>query len=112
VRIRIKGGKLSKSREKRDEFLTPPCSCVSRGEPQAKLLGTFESILSGLTATLFGSLSQQNRLTAMALWNDKERSGQSHLIDSMNVKKVVINYFKPTSQEQHRKNEKADKNFY
>jgi len=48
----------------------------------------------------------------MALWNDKERSGQSHLIDSMNVKKVVINYFKPTSQEQHRKNEKADKNFY
>ena len=44
MRIRIKGGKLFKSREKRDEFLTPPCSCVSQGEPQAKLLGTFSLV--------------------------------------------------------------------
>jgi len=39
LRARNKGGKLSNSREKRDEFLTPPRSCSSRGEPQAKLLG-------------------------------------------------------------------------
>jgi len=44
VRIRIKGGKLSKSREKRDEFLTPLCACVSRGVLKAKLLGIFSLV--------------------------------------------------------------------
>jgi hypothetical protein len=41
MRTRRKGDKLSESREKRDEFLTTPRLCASRGEPQAKLLGAF-----------------------------------------------------------------------
>ena len=41
MRARRKVGKLSRSREKRDEFLTTPRSCSSRGEPKAKLLGGF-----------------------------------------------------------------------
>jgi hypothetical protein len=36
------------------EFVTTPCLWFLRGEPQAKLLGGFESTLSGSTATLFG----------------------------------------------------------
>jgi len=46
------GGKLLE----RSEFLMPPQTNASRGEPKAKLLGGFESSLSGSTATLFGSL--------------------------------------------------------
>jgi len=44
VRARNKGGKLSEFREKRDEFLTPPRPCASRGEPKAKLLGGFSLV--------------------------------------------------------------------
>ena len=44
MRARNKGGKLSESREKRDEFLTAPRSCSSRGEPKAKLLGTLSLV--------------------------------------------------------------------
>jgi len=55
VRIRIKGGKLFKSREKRDKLLTPPCSCVSRGEPKAKLLGAFSLV------RLFGASKEMNK---------------------------------------------------
>jgi hypothetical protein len=44
LRARIKGGKLSESREKRDEFLTTPRSCSSQGEPKAKLLGAFSLV--------------------------------------------------------------------
>jgi hypothetical protein len=44
VRARKKGGKLSESREKRDEFLATPRSCISRGEPKAKLLGGFSLV--------------------------------------------------------------------
>jgi len=43
VRARKKGGKLFESREKRDEFLTLPRLCILLGQPQAKLLVTFES---------------------------------------------------------------------
>jgi hypothetical protein len=35
------GGNLSESREKRNEFLTAPHPYASRGEPKAKLLGSF-----------------------------------------------------------------------
>jgi len=44
VRARNKVGKLSESREKRDEFLTAPRLCASRGEPKAKLLGGFSLV--------------------------------------------------------------------
>jgi hypothetical protein len=44
VRARKKGGKLFESREKRDEFLMTPRLCISRGEPQAKLLGGFSLV--------------------------------------------------------------------
>ena len=54
MRARKKGGKLSKSREKRDEFLTTPCSCSSRGEPQAKLLGAFSLV------RFFGASKEMN----------------------------------------------------
>jgi hypothetical protein len=42
--VRKKGGKLSESREKRDEFLTAPRSCASREEPKAKLPGGFSLV--------------------------------------------------------------------
>jgi hypothetical protein len=44
VRAREKGGKLSESCEKRDEFLTTQRLCISRGEPKAKLLGGFSLV--------------------------------------------------------------------
>jgi hypothetical protein len=44
VRAREKGGKLSESREKRDEFLTAPRPGALLGEPQAKLLGGFSLV--------------------------------------------------------------------
>jgi hypothetical protein len=44
VRARRKVGKLSESREKRDEFLTAPRACASLGEPKAKLLGGFSLV--------------------------------------------------------------------
>ena len=37
----IQGGKLFDFREKRNEFFASPLTKVSRGEPQAKLLGAF-----------------------------------------------------------------------
>jgi hypothetical protein len=48
------GGKLSESREKRDEFLTPPQSNTSRGEPKAKLLGAFSLV------RFFGASKEMN----------------------------------------------------
>jgi hypothetical protein len=44
VRARKKDGKLSESRKKRDEFLTAPRPCASRGQPKAKLLGGFSLV--------------------------------------------------------------------
>jgi hypothetical protein len=41
MQARKKGRKLSESRKKRDEFLTAPHPYASRGEPKAKLLGSF-----------------------------------------------------------------------
>jgi hypothetical protein len=38
------GATLFESREKRDEFVPSPHSGVSRGEPKAKLLGTFSLV--------------------------------------------------------------------
>jgi hypothetical protein len=55
VRARKKGGKLFESREKRDEFLTTPRLCISRGEPQAKLLGAFSLI------HFFGASKETNK---------------------------------------------------
>ena len=56
VRVRKKGGKLSESREKRDEFLTTPRSYSSRGEPKAKLLGAFSLV------RFFGASKEMNNL--------------------------------------------------
>jgi len=44
LRARKKGGKLFEPREKGGEFLTIPRSCISRGEPKAKLLGGFSLV--------------------------------------------------------------------
>jgi len=54
VRARKKGGKLFESREKRDEFLTFPRACASRGEPKAKLLGAFSLV------RFFGASKEMN----------------------------------------------------
>ena len=54
LRARNKGGKLSESREKRDEFLTTPRSCSSRGEPKAKLLDAFSLV------RFFGASKEMN----------------------------------------------------
>jgi hypothetical protein len=54
IRLRKKGGKLSESREKRDEFLTAPRSCASRGEPKAKLPGAFSLV------RFFGARKEMN----------------------------------------------------
>ncbi len=84
VRARRKGGKLSESREKRDEFLTPPRADVLRGDPKAKLLGAFESSLSGSTATLFGSLRQAVGLSATPFGRQRAKAVNPFGIDSMN----------------------------
>ena len=62
--------------------MTTPCLWFSRREPQAKLLGT-------LSLVRFFGVSKE-----------------------MNVKKVVMNYFKPTKSKKHQKIIKTDKNFF
>jgi len=56
---RIQGGKLSEFREKRNEFFTPPLTKVLRGEPKAKLLGTFSLVrFFGVSKEMNGKLKE------------------------------------------------------
>jgi hypothetical protein len=75
LRARIKGGKLSGSREKRDEFLTTPRSCSSRGEPKAKLLGAFSLI------RFFGASKEMNKDFLNPLDLGLNRYGKSNAAD-------------------------------
>jgi len=68
----MQGGKLFEFREKRNEFLTPRLTNISRGEPKAKLMGAFSLV------RFFGASKEMNeqkvliRFSVSLLWTRKE----------------------------------------